>query len=227
MPGTAALNSGGYSVVNSVSCATAGNCAAGGIYTDGSAQRQAFVVGEKNGSWGSTIKVPGSATLNSGGFAQVLSVSCATAGNCAAGGNYKDGSGHYQAFVVAETHGSWGRMIEVPGSATLNSGGSARVLSVSCATSGNCTAGGYYTDAATPIRPFVVSSIAPCVVPKVIGKTLSSARTTLTAASCSVGKITRVSARGKKGRVVAQHPKPGAHLKHGAKVALTLSKGKK
>ena len=47
------------------------------------------------------------------------SVSCATAGNCAAGGSYTDGSdyptGHPHAFVVDETNGSWGNAIEVPG----------------------------------------------------------------------------------------------------------------
>jgi hypothetical protein len=31
------------------------------------------------------------------------SVSCASAGNCSAGGNYSDASGHLQAFVVNET----------------------------------------------------------------------------------------------------------------------------
>jgi len=30
-------------------------------------------------------------------------VSCASAGNCSAGGSYTDSSGHQQAFVVRET----------------------------------------------------------------------------------------------------------------------------
>jgi len=44
--------------------------------------------------------VPGTAALNQGGIAQINSVSCATAGNCGAGGSYEDGSGDFQAFVV-------------------------------------------------------------------------------------------------------------------------------
>jgi len=38
--------------------------------------------------------------LNAGGNASTDSVSCVSAGNCAAVGDYTDGSGHTQAFVV-------------------------------------------------------------------------------------------------------------------------------
>jgi hypothetical protein len=102
VPGSGALNKGGNAVVISVSCALAGNCAAGGFYTDGSHRLQALVVSERNGTWGTAIEVPGSASLNKGGNAVVLSVSCASAGNCAAGGSYTDGSAHSQAFVVSQ-----------------------------------------------------------------------------------------------------------------------------
>jgi hypothetical protein len=54
------------------------------------------------GTWGTAREVPGTAALNHGD-AQVNSVSCASAGNCAAGGWYTDSSGHTQAFVVNET----------------------------------------------------------------------------------------------------------------------------
>jgi uncharacterized repeat protein (TIGR02543 family) len=156
VPATATLNSGGYANVNSVSCATAGNCTAGGNYTDGSNHQQVFVVDETNGSWSNAIEVPATTTLNSGGSANVDSLSCATAGNCTAGGSYRDGSGHTQAFVVGETSGIWSNAIEVPATATLNSGGFADVKSVSCAAAGNCTAGGYYTDGSGHNQAFVV-----------------------------------------------------------------------
>jgi hypothetical protein len=55
------------------------------------------------GTWGSAQEVPGTAALNQGGHAQVYSVSCASAGDCAAGGFYTDSSRHAQAFVVNET----------------------------------------------------------------------------------------------------------------------------
>src|SRR6266704_2102001 len=70
------------------------------------------------GTWGTAIEVPGLASLNQGGQAEVRSVSCGAAGNCAAGGFYRDGSGHAQAFVVDVRTGKWRTAIEVPGSAT-------------------------------------------------------------------------------------------------------------
>jgi len=140
-----------------VSCASAGNCVVGGYYLDGSHNLQAFVVGETNGTWRKAIEVPGLGALNKGGFAQVWSVSCASVGNCAAGGVYVDGHAHGQAFVVSETNGTWRTAIEVPGSATLNKGGWARITSVSCRSAGKCAAGALYTDVSGHQQGFVVS----------------------------------------------------------------------
>jgi hypothetical protein len=103
VPGTATLNQGDYAAITSVSCRGAGNCSAGGHYQDSSGHNQAFVVDEANGTWGRAAEVPGIASLNQGGNANVASLSCGQAGNCSAGGFYKDSSGSYQAFVVTET----------------------------------------------------------------------------------------------------------------------------
>ena len=102
VPGIAALNTDGQAGIVSVSCAAAGSCAAGGSYRDGSIHDQAFVVTEANGRWRTAIEVPGTAALNTGGDAAINSVSCAAARGCAAGGLYKDGSRHHQAFVVSK-----------------------------------------------------------------------------------------------------------------------------
>src|SRR5215472_17116493 len=77
------------------------------------------------GNWGMAKEVPGTATLNKGGGAAINSVSCASVGNCSAGGSYTDGSGHLQAFVVSQIHGIWGKAKQVPGTAALNQGGHA------------------------------------------------------------------------------------------------------
>src|SRR5262249_16448304 len=59
--------------------------------------------------WGNAIEVPGTAALNAGGTAVVTSVSCPSAGNCTAGGQYADKSGiSAQAFVADEVNGTWG-----------------------------------------------------------------------------------------------------------------------
>ena len=97
-----ALNQSGDAGITSVSCASAGNCSAGGHYNDSSGRQQAFVVSQASGTWGTAIEVPGTAALNQDGFAGISSVSCASAGSCSAGGDYRDGSGRFQAFVVSE-----------------------------------------------------------------------------------------------------------------------------
>jgi hypothetical protein len=60
---------------------------------------QAFVVSQRNGRWNQAAKVPGLGALNKGN-ANVVSVSCGSAGNCTVGGIYTDGRGHQQAFVT-------------------------------------------------------------------------------------------------------------------------------
>jgi hypothetical protein len=156
VPGTATLNAGGAASVASLSCSSAGNCAAGGYYRDHSFHFQAFVVNESGGTWASAKEVPGTATLNAGGSAVVISLSCPSAGNCSAGGSYKDGSGNSQVFVANESGGTWGNAEEMPGMATLKAG-FASIYSLSCASAGNCAAGGYYADYSSHAQAFVVN----------------------------------------------------------------------
>src|SRR5258708_6936518 len=47
VPGLTALNEGGFAEVKEVSCTSAGNCAAGGTYTDQNQHPQGFVVDER------------------------------------------------------------------------------------------------------------------------------------------------------------------------------------
>jgi hypothetical protein len=160
VPGTAALNTGGVAGTSAVSCAAAGSCSAGGQYSDGPGSFQAFVVTEAGGRWHRAIEVPGLAALNQGGDAFIMSVSCAGAGSCAAGGYYRDSHHHRQAFVVNEAGGRWGTAIEVPGTTALNKGRDANVTSVSCPAAASCVAGGFYTDSSGHGQPFVVSEAA-------------------------------------------------------------------
>jgi hypothetical protein len=156
VPGTAALNQGGSATTMSVSCPSAGNCSAGGVYTDSSDHQQVFLVNETDGTWGTAFEVPGTAALNQIGYAFINSVSCPSAGHCSAGGSYEDASGNTQAFVVNETNGHWGTAIEVPGTAALNTY-FASVASVSCAAVGYCAAAGSYLDASFEYQAFVVN----------------------------------------------------------------------
>lgn len=155
VPGTAALNQGGDASVSQLSCASPGDCSAGGSYLDGSGTYQAFVVNETNGTWGTARQVPGFPALGRESVGYVLS--CASAGNCSEGGSYTDSSNRFQAFVVNETNGVWGTAQEVPGTGPLNQGGDAHLGAMSCASVGNCSGGGFYTDAAGNTQVFVVN----------------------------------------------------------------------
>jgi hypothetical protein len=86
-----------------------------------------------------------------------MSLSCGAAGDCAAGGDYVDGSSNYQEFVVVERNGRWGKATGVPGLGALNAGVVAEVDGVSCGSAGNCAAGGSYTEGLVTVQGFVVS----------------------------------------------------------------------
>ena len=139
----AGLNAGGNAAIDSVSCAAAGSCSAGGSYADSSLRIQAFVVNEANGTWRQAKEVAANLNSGVGNGAAVSSVSCAAAGSCGAGGFYTSTAGPLRAFVVDEVNGRWRQAREV--AANLNRGGDAEITSVSCAAAGDCSAAGHYT----------------------------------------------------------------------------------
>jgi len=103
VPGLSALvkGNGGGTQVSLLSCASAGNCAAGGFYAEKDGRSQGFVAFARNGRWGNATGVPGLAALDKGGRpTAVSSVSCVPAGGCAAGGAYTGRSRHNQGFVT-------------------------------------------------------------------------------------------------------------------------------
>src|SRR5258708_39733979 len=53
VPGTAALNKGGNAAISSVSCASAANCSAGGVYTRRSGHEEAGRGAGRERGWGS------------------------------------------------------------------------------------------------------------------------------------------------------------------------------
>jgi Bacterial Ig-like domain (group 3) len=146
----ATLNAGGNAAITSISCPSAGNCAVGGYYTDVHGSRQAFVATEKKGTWRNAREVAG--TLNSGGHAQVNSVSCGSAGNCVAVGQYfgyVNQVASTEAFEVTEKNGAWSSATQVPGTGSLNVEGLAIATAVSCAPASgplSCALGGHYYD---------------------------------------------------------------------------------
>ena len=169
IPALSGLNTAGNAGGSSVSCASAGNCAVTGSYDNGVGD-QGFVVNQTNGTWGNAIPIPALSGLNTGDNAIGHSVSCASAGNCAASGHYEDSAGE-QGFVVNQTDGTWGNAIAIPALIGLNTGGDADAWSVSCASAGNCAVTSYYADG-TDQQVFVANftSVVPPTDPAVVLK---------------------------------------------------------
>jgi LPXTG-motif cell wall-anchored protein len=157
VPGLIAANTGGSAGVNTMSCASVGNCSAGGYYNPATDVQQAFVVSQVDGVWGPFEGVPGLAAVNTGNYANLRSISCAFPGNCSAVGFYYS-DGALQAFVVSQVDGVWQSFVDVPGLLAANTGASAGVNTVSCASPGNCAAVGNYTNGAGS-QGFVVSQV--------------------------------------------------------------------
>jgi hypothetical protein len=134
--------------VDTVACTGPGSCAA--VVSTAS---RLYVASMVRGRWGAARPVPGLAALARYGGQDFSSLACASPGNCAMGGSYwlarMPASGNRPptaAFVVAEVNGAWGKAIEAPGTAVLNTGGLGGISQVSCAPRGPCTAAGSYGD---------------------------------------------------------------------------------
>jgi hypothetical protein len=148
-------DAGGGVDVTSVSCAAPGDCAAGGeIFgpeTDYGYTETGWVASESNGVWSAPVST---AFDHAGQYfphdtESVTSVSCASAGNCVAGGydaEYVEGTGWVDtigAFVISEVNGVWGQPEQVPGTDALNQSTYGLVSSVSCPAPGDCGVTGY------------------------------------------------------------------------------------
>jgi hypothetical protein len=79
-------------VLNSVSCSSAGNCAAAGQYTDSSSHTQGLLLTESSGTWATGVEAPLPANAAANPDVGLNSLSCAAAGSCAAVGGYDDTS---------------------------------------------------------------------------------------------------------------------------------------
>jgi hypothetical protein len=157
VPGIDSLNAGGYSNVAAVSCRRAGYCTATGSAERSAAVYTAFAISESKGKWGKAARLPDMQNLNKDGNADASELFCSSAGNCVAGGNYRDSHGYNQAFLDVQKNGKWSNAFEVPGTASLNVGHNGQLTAISCPSAGNCAAGGYYTNSVAHGELFLIS----------------------------------------------------------------------
>ncbi len=139
LPANASPNPEEPMLMGGVSCTSVGYCTAVGSYTDSSGDLEGFIWRETAGVWGTAAEVtpPTNAASNPG--MELESLSCPSAGNCTAVGDYRDSSGPSPGLILSETSGNWniGVQAMMPAGAR-----SSNLAQVQCASAGNCTAFG-------------------------------------------------------------------------------------
>lgn len=146
-----------FGSISSMSCASAGYCAAAGSFQNGALGVQGLLFTEAHGKWtaGRPPLLPPGAKGPSNG--EITSVSCASPGNCSAAGDYLDSVANSRGFVEDQVQGSWQRGIEVSVPADANPEGGVDLPGLACPSTGNCTAVGDYTDSAHNSQALVLS----------------------------------------------------------------------
>jgi hypothetical protein len=97
-------------------------------------------------SWAPGVEATPPANAGSDPLLSLGPVSCASAGNCSAVGGYRDGSGNGQGLLLSEAVGTWTAGVEAKLPANAGSNPSVVLSSLSCASPGDCTAVGRYSD---------------------------------------------------------------------------------
>lgn len=144
LPANASPNPGPF--IEEVQCASAGNCTAVGSYIDSSENGQGLLLTESAGTWDTGVEAPLPAGSRSGPSLLAGSLSCPSAGDCGYVDGYRDSSERLEGLLLTQSQGTWAPALQAK--LPLNAGPEPEVLlrSVSCATPGNCTAVGEYTD---------------------------------------------------------------------------------
>src|SRR2546428_316131 len=145
---------------NSVSCASAGNCGAVGYYLDSSNHQQGLLLSETAGTWATGVEASLPANAGSDPIVNLTSVSCASAGNCGAVGDYVDSTNRHQALPLREPAATWAPGVEASLPANAGSDPFVAPSSVSCAAAGNCGAVGTYFDSSTHQQGLLLSETA-------------------------------------------------------------------
>jgi alpha-tubulin suppressor-like RCC1 family protein len=97
----------------------------------------------------------------------------------------------------------------------------------SCTLTASQSGNGNYNAAPAASRTFSIAR-APCMVPKVVGKQLASAKLTIAKRHCRTGKVGHAYSRKRsKGIVLSQSRRPGRVLPAGSGIDLVISRGRR
>jgi hypothetical protein len=182
-------------MLDSVSCASAGNCGAVGSYVDSSGAVKGLLLTESAGGWATGVEPTLPANAVASGSASLDAISCVSAGNCGAVGGYINDSFGMDGLLLTETAGSWATGVEAPMPANALAVREIGLSAVSCTSAGNCGAVGSYVDSSHETQGLLLNETAGTWATGVEAPLPANARSTypgpggiLTSVSCpSVG----------------------------------------
>ena len=145
----------GYTTT-ALSCPAPGACTTGG-FSQGKGGFHPFTATEHNGTWTRPRRIGGMTALHAAGTANLSTLSCTAAGQCAAGGTLNPSLASDHAYLATETGGHWAAAFLVPGITDLEqSAGTSFLNVVTCWAAARCIAGGHY-DNLTGTHPFLTT----------------------------------------------------------------------
>jgi hypothetical protein len=186
-----------------VSCPSAGNCTAAGSYDvppehkEEPPRERGELLSETGGRWERGVEVTMPAGAATDPKVEFTALSCPSVGNCTAAGEYRDNAGDEQGFLLTETAGTWGSVVEAPLPANASSKPEVRLGQISCPSAGNCTVVGDYNDGSGQRQGFLASETAgtweAALKPYLPANAVSNPNDRVTAVSCaSAGNCTAV-----------------------------------
>jgi hypothetical protein len=96
-----------------ISCPAVGNCLATGVYTDAGYNSQPLLLAEVDGVWRTGLESPLPANAGNVQYAAASQSDCTAVGDCTVIGQYNDRRGDVLGYTISESHGSWGKPVEI------------------------------------------------------------------------------------------------------------------
>ena len=148
---------------SSISCASAGNCTAAGVFTDVQGRNRGMVATMVAGVWATAIPFSSADESVLGPDSFVADVSCPAADGCVAVGQFNDTSGNTRPFAMDMTSGTWNAPEIITMASSAQAASYLGILSsVSCPSVGTCAAVGNYattTSATNALNVTMVSGV--------------------------------------------------------------------
>ncbi len=132
------------STLTAVSCVKAGDCEAGGWYTNSQDSKEVMVAAETNGHWARASELAMPAGADQDQVATVSGIACTGIGDCVAVGTY-NGISRPEAYIATEKGGKWAgaRAVTLPAGSAEKA--RSALSSIACTGPGDCVAVGGFS----------------------------------------------------------------------------------